>query len=112
MEGFGERLRYYRELSGLSQEQLAVKAGTNSSTVAKIESGRTRSRIDTVKEIVEALNAVLVEPVTMDELLWGSPKVSAGQAEHDLSEVARMRQKRAKRTLPRIAPDQRQRPPA
>lgn len=39
----GRNIKYYRELSGLSMEEFAVKAGyKNRSSIAKIEAGETR----------------------------------------------------------------------
>ena len=53
--GFGKRLLGLREAAGLSQESLARDAGVSSTTVAKIEQGRTEPVWGTVLALAEAL---------------------------------------------------------
>jgi transcriptional regulator with XRE-family HTH domain len=62
-------IKKYRQKSGLSQDQLARKAGIPYSTFLKIESGYTSNpSIQAVLSIAEALG------VSIDELVGRKPK--------------------------------------
>ena len=62
-------IKKFRQKSGLSQDQLARKAGIPYSTFLKIESGYTPNpSIQTVLSIADALG------VTIDELVGRRPK--------------------------------------
>ncbi len=52
---FGTRVRARRKLLGLSQEDLARKAGVDVKTVRGIENGRRRPRLSTVRQLADAL---------------------------------------------------------
>lgn len=52
----GERIRYYRKLEGLTQEELAFRAETSTSRIGSIERGESEPQLKTVKRIAEALN--------------------------------------------------------
>lgn len=63
---FAARLRQLRERSGLTQEQLASRAGLHKMAVAKIETGqREWPRTDTALALARALG------ITPGELLQG-----------------------------------------
>jgi transcriptional regulator with XRE-family HTH domain len=47
-------LRYARNAMGLSQRELADRAGVPQPAVARIESGRTRPRIDTLETLLRS----------------------------------------------------------
>jgi predicted ATPase/transcriptional regulator with XRE-family HTH domain len=54
--GFGARLRHYRELAGLSQDQLAERAGLSAKAIGALERGeRRRPHPQTVDLLVKAL---------------------------------------------------------
>jgi transcriptional regulator with XRE-family HTH domain len=53
--GFGVRLRLLREAAGLYQGQLAERAGTTQSTVAKLEAGTQEPAWPLVRALAEAL---------------------------------------------------------
>lgn len=55
--GFGVRLRLLREATGLYQGQLAERAGTTQSTVAKLEAGTQEPAWPLVVALAEALGA-------------------------------------------------------
>ncbi len=55
-------LRVYRDLRGLTQAGLALRAGVNRVTVAEIETGRKQGSIATLRKLAEALG------VTLDDL--------------------------------------------
>jgi transcriptional regulator with XRE-family HTH domain len=62
---FGRVLKRLREAAGLSQMDLAVKAGLNLFTVAKIEQGQREPAWTTVQALARALGVsceVFVEP--------------------------------------------------
>ena len=52
---FGHRMRTHRLRLGLSQDDLAQRAGVDVKTVGNIEAGRTRPRPSTVRLLVDAL---------------------------------------------------------
>ena len=51
----GRRLRELREGRGLTQEQLALAIGTSQPYIARIESGITEPRLDTLQRLAAAL---------------------------------------------------------
>jgi transcriptional regulator with XRE-family HTH domain len=50
-------LRYARRRAGLSQRELAERAGTTQSAVSRIESGGVTPRFDTLAELVRSCGA-------------------------------------------------------
>ena len=60
---FAERLRSLREMSGLTQSELARKAGCQPSSIAHMEAGRREPSLENLTKIVKALG------VTADVLL-------------------------------------------
>ncbi len=56
LESFGERLRRYREAAGLSQEELAERAGISGKAIGALERGeRRRPYPATIRQIADAL---------------------------------------------------------
>ncbi len=55
----GERIRYFRILKRLSQEELALNAGINPTYIGHIERGLKCPTIDTLNKICTALNITL-----------------------------------------------------
>jgi transcriptional regulator with XRE-family HTH domain len=53
--GFGGRLKRLREAAGLTQEQVAERAGCNQFTVAKLEGGRQEPAWPLVLQLADAL---------------------------------------------------------
>ena len=62
-ESFGERLRKTREGKGLTQGELAQKAGLQGSAISHFESGRRSPSFDNLRRLADALS------VTIDFLL-------------------------------------------
>jgi transcriptional regulator with XRE-family HTH domain len=62
-EFFSDNLRKTREEKGLSQAELAEKAGLQPSAVSHFEAGRRRPSLENLKRLADALN------VTLDSLL-------------------------------------------
>ncbi|MDR3513548.1 MAG: cupin domain-containing protein [Caulobacteraceae bacterium] len=57
----GSRLRHVREAVGLSQRQLAKRAGITNSTVSLIEANRTNPSVGALKRILDAVPIGLAE---------------------------------------------------
>lgn len=57
---FGNEIRENRKRLGLTQEQLAAKAGVRQRTISDIESATGNARLDTVMRILAALELELV----------------------------------------------------
>ena len=70
-----ERLRPYAEvaklvvrlraLEGLSQEQLARRMGTTKAAISRLESGRHRPTVETLRRLAEALGGRLILTIVM-----------------------------------------------
>ncbi len=60
-ELFGNRVREYRSLRGLSQEQLALRANINVSFLGQIERGGKKPTIDTIDKLLTALDVKYAE---------------------------------------------------
>ena len=55
----GDALRRYRTLAGLTQSQLAAKAGLRQATISQIEGGSSATKFGTVCAILAALDLEL-----------------------------------------------------
>ena len=86
-------LREARSRAGLSQRQLAKRAGTAQSVVARIEGGQTSPTWDTLERLLAAADCavnpqveprVVVEPQMLDDV----PRILALTPEQRLEEVA------------------------
>jgi len=65
----GALLAAARERAGLTQRELAARAGTSAAAICQYESGRRVPRVDTLERIVSALGARLDVAVR-----WASPR--------------------------------------
>jgi transcriptional regulator with XRE-family HTH domain len=82
-ERFGKNLARQREASGLTQEELAVRASVHRTQVGLLESGQRQPRIDTLVKLAGALS---VDAGTLLEgIVWVPPTTSAGR--FDLSDL-------------------------
>lgn len=70
-------LERLRAEAGLSQEQLAVKAGITRDTVSRIENRRSEPRLGNLFRLAKALSEILGRPVDYTDLLAGEPKEEA-----------------------------------
>jgi transcriptional regulator with XRE-family HTH domain len=52
----GERIRYYRTMRNLTQEEIAECIGSTGSYVGRIERGEKNVKIETLEKIADALN--------------------------------------------------------
>jgi len=85
-ESFGERLRRLREEKGVSQSELASKAGFQPSAVAHFESDRRSPSFENLRRLADALT------VTIDYLLGREtePKSAGPIAEQLFRDFSRM----------------------
>ncbi len=63
----GKRIRNLREKQGLSNRQLAVKAGISQPVMNRIENNNRKADIETLEKICEALGITLVDFFSTDE---------------------------------------------
>lgn len=81
-ERFAGRLRELREQAGLTQEQLADRAGLTKWGITDLERGRRSPTWETVLVLCEALGvkctAFTQQPATMDKRGRGRPRKTAG----------------------------------
>jgi len=54
---FGEKVKYVRELRGLSQTDLAIMAGLSAPFISQIENGKKRPATEALTKIAQALKA-------------------------------------------------------
>ena len=57
----GETLRTAREKAGLTQTQLGKRTGLDQAVVSRLETGRNRPRIDTLRRIAQGLGLSVSE---------------------------------------------------
>lgn len=78
-ELFGKNLARYREASGLTQEELAVRASIHRTQVGLLEAGKRQPRIDTLAKLAGALgvdaNSLLAG------IVWVPPVTGTGHFE-------------------------------
>jgi transcriptional regulator with XRE-family HTH domain len=70
--GFGAILRQCRETQGVSQEALALRAGTSQAAISDIERGRVSPSFETAERLLLCLGqrlAIEAEPLRMDASL-------------------------------------------
>lgn len=67
MKKLGEILRGARERHGVSQQTLALRAGTNQAAISRIERGGVSPSLETVERLLAALGERLaLEPVPLE----------------------------------------------
>lgn len=54
-EVFGKKIRFYRNQLGISQEELAFKAGLDRTYIASVENGKRNVSIETIHKFLSAL---------------------------------------------------------
>lgn len=57
----GNRIRQYRQRSGLSQEKLALNAGITVSFLGDIERGNKKPSVESLEKLLRALNVTFLE---------------------------------------------------
>lgn len=80
---FGKKLAEARKAAGMTQGELADKAGVHISHVQRIEAGTSQPTVDVLKRLAEALQ------VSIDMLVFSKP---SAEAESRLSDVELLQQ--------------------
>jgi len=62
----GVRLKALRSMHGLSQREVAKRAGVTNSTISLIEQGRVSPSVDSLKKVLDSFSLSLIEFLTMD----------------------------------------------
>lgn len=57
----GEKIRYFRKLKGISQEQLAEYCGIHVATIRKYEIGHRNPKMEQLKKIAKGLDISVIE---------------------------------------------------
>lgn len=78
--GVAEKVRYYRQLRGLSQEGLARKLGMSRGTVLNVEGGKKFPEWETLEEIAQALGVDWTELLPEEPFLSTSRQAAGGVA--------------------------------
>lgn len=60
-ENFGKLIRHYRTKSGISQEELAFRAGLDRTYIASVENGRRNVSIQTIHKFLTAFKLTYTE---------------------------------------------------
>lgn len=60
-EKFGKRIKFYRTQKGLSQEELAFKAGLDRTYIASVENGKRNVSIQTIGKFLNALEITFAD---------------------------------------------------
>ena len=77
----GQRIRKFRRARGLSQEQLAERAGISTTHMSHIETGNTKLSLSVFADIAAALE------VHSDALLYDEPRDSIDTATNEIVDV-------------------------
>ena len=81
----GQRLRFVRERSGLSQRALAKKTGVPNSTISLIESGKMNPSVGALRRVLDGV------PISMSEFFSFQPELdkTSFYAAEDLTEIGK-----------------------
>lgn len=104
-ESFGDKLRKTREDKGLSQAELAEKAGLQPSAISHFESGRRSPSLDNLRRLADALSVAIdyllgrqSDPIAAgpvaERLFQNFQRMSAGDQDNLASFAQMLAQKR------------------
>ncbi|MDH5488591.1 MAG: cupin domain-containing protein [Rhodospirillaceae bacterium] len=65
-DDIGTRLKALRNMYGLSQREVAKRAGVTNSTISLIEQNRVSPSIDSMKKVLDSFSMSLIDFLTMD----------------------------------------------
>jgi predicted transcriptional regulator len=99
-----EDLKRCRKRLGLTQTQLAEKAGVSQSLIARIEAGDIDPRLSTLRKIVNALNEKDVKVKVPVEKIMKSPVIHVSPAD-TLGEASRLMERHGISQLPVLEKD-------
>jgi transcriptional regulator with XRE-family HTH domain len=71
IELIGNNIRIFRQKSGLSQEQLALQSGMNTSYIGQIERGEKNPTIRTLEKIATTLGISFIDLISSTDLQKG-----------------------------------------
>lgn len=60
-KSFGNKIKYYRNLKGLTQGQLASKIGKTEETISNIERGLNSTKLEVIRDISKALSIDIIQ---------------------------------------------------
>lgn len=80
----GARLRRLREMAGLSQRELAKRAGVSNATISLIEQNRASPSVGSLKKVLDGIPVSLSDFFALEEL----PRERAFFASDELAEIA------------------------
>ena len=66
-KSFGNKIRYYRTLKGLTQSQLAEIIGKTEETVSNIERGLNSTKLEIIEQIAKTLSIDIMELFNFNE---------------------------------------------
>jgi len=101
-----EELRLLRLKAGLTQSEVAKRAGVSQSLIARIESGKVNPRVSTLLRIYRALESYLEDELTACDIM-SSPVVYV-TPDMELVEATRIMWERGFSQLPVIKPETRE----
>lgn len=101
-----EELRLLRLKAGLTQSEVAKRAGVSQSLIARIESGKVNPRVSTLLRIYRALESYLEDELTACDIM-SSPVVYV-TPDTELVEATRIMWERGFSQLPVIKPETRE----
>jgi transcriptional regulator with XRE-family HTH domain len=78
-ERFGKNLARYREASGLTQEELAMRASVHRTQVGLLETGQRQPRIETLVKLAGALS--IDSCALLEGIVWVPPATDTGHFE-------------------------------
>jgi transcriptional regulator with XRE-family HTH domain len=78
-ERFGQNLARLRQASGLTQEELAMRASIHRTQVGLLETGQRQPRIDTLVKLAGALSVDCC--VLLEGIVWVPPATNTGRFE-------------------------------
>lgn len=79
IEIIGENIRCFRQQKGLSQEQLALHSGMNTSYIGQIERGEKNPTVRTLEKIAIALDTTIIELFSSPDSLKNGDSRSQSQ---------------------------------
>ena len=83
----GERIKYLREKSGLTQKDVATKLGLEPAAISKYELDMREPNIEAIKKLANMFN------VSIDYLLGRTPDVFVNEADKDILDISLIKDK-------------------
>lgn len=68
MANFADRIKLFMTMNGLTQDDIAIRLGTNKQTVSRYETGQQIPRLDVAMEIAKKLNVEVFWLIGIDDI--------------------------------------------